>query len=88
MNGMEMMLKSFGVDPEKIKTQLIDAQKVVLSEVERLHSRLDNIDASLRRIEVKFETLPTDEAMKLLANKPDASFIEQELRREYGHSSN
>lgn len=60
-SGMELMLKSFGVDPEKIKTELTNtlnnATGVVKEEVAKLHTKIDNVQASCNRIELMMSAL-------------------------------
>lgn len=60
-NGINLMLKSFGIDPEEIKKQLTEtlnnATGVVKDEVQKLHTKIDNTQASLNRIEQMLESL-------------------------------
>ena len=51
MDGMSMMLKSLGVDPEKIKASLMDAKESIEAQLKLLHEKLD-------RIERKLDALP------------------------------
>lgn len=83
MNGIQMMFKSFGIDMEGIeKIVNPDTVKQVLNDLQNVASKLDSIDAKLTRIEIRLETIPKDEAMKLLANHPT-----QEELDNYGTSS-
>ena len=85
MNGVDMMLKSMGIDPEKIKQSLMEAQQAIMSEVKEIHNKLDTINNRLIRIETKLDTMPQDEAYKLLAEN-EISVID-ELRSSYGINS-
>jgi len=51
MDGIGMMLKSFGVDPEQIKTSLITARDEIMSQVKELRDAQVRIEASQKRIE-------------------------------------
>jgi len=86
MNGIEMMLKSMGIDPEKIRASLVDAQAQVMNEISKVHKLLESIDAKVTRIEIKLETIPTNEAMKLLADNEDV--VVKELESLYGRGNN
>lgn len=61
--GIEMMLKSMGVDPNAIKTALTTARDEVMNEVKKIHTRLDAIDAKLNAVlyPVKSSELPATE---------------------------
>ena len=67
-SGIEMMLSSMGIDPDKIKETLLQAQTSVMDEVQKVNTKLDALDAKLTRIELKLETVPPDVAMQLLAD--------------------
>ncbi len=69
MNGMEMMLKSMGIDVEAIK-DVANPQTVkrVIDTLLSISDALESIDKKLTRIEVRLETMPTSEAMKLLSD--------------------
>lgn len=69
MNGMEMMFKSMGIDIEGIK-QIINPETVkdLLLKLENVTTQLQKISDATLRIETKLNTLPNDEAMKLLVN--------------------
>jgi hypothetical protein len=83
MNGLEIMLKSMGIDTEKIK-ELLNPEVIrgIIGKVEALDSRLANIEQSLIRVETKLETLPTEVAFKYLAEN-EVEMI-AEMRRLYG----
>lgn len=92
MNGMEMMLKSVGFDPEKIKKQLTDAQAMIEERVQGVSSRLSEIEnqndfiiASLQRIEMKLGTLPESELMKIIASKTPEE-IDADVKEIYGRN--
>lgn len=77
MTGIEMMLKSFGIDPEKIKLELGQAKELIEQKIDSIDSRLEShakaitdIRAALTRIELKLETLPTSEALALISSSP------------------
>lgn len=69
---MQMMFKSMGIDIEGIE-KLINPETVkqLLTNLERVTSDLTEIKTKLTRIEIRLETLPKDEAMKLLADGKD-----------------
>ena len=80
-SGIEMMLKSMGFDPEKLKAQLTQAQTVLTDKVTEIESKLTSIQDSMLRIEIKLNTLPVEMAQKLLTdNAPSIA----ELERIYG----
>ena len=87
MNGMEMMIphliKGLGLDPEKIKEVLSDAT----IKVKQFDAKLDAIQASLQRIELKLNTLPDEELAKILASKTPEQ-IAKELEEVYGRNGN
>lgn len=85
MNGMQMMLKSMGVDPAILQEQLTAAKDAIESKVASMDEKLSSIQhmqsqhevfltaigAALIRIEMHLKTLPQSEAQKLLdANMP------------------
>ena len=74
MNGMEMMLKSFGFDPEQIKSGLLNAQKSIMEEVQKLHSEIESVNAKVTRIEIKLGTIPETVAMQLLEDGANEAF--------------
>ena len=49
--GMEMMMKSMGFDPEKIKESLTAARDEIIGIVKELRDKQDEIAASQARIE-------------------------------------
>lgn len=61
MNGGQMMLKSFGVDPEVIKAELTgvltSAQTAVTTEVDKLRKDIAITQRSLNRIELMLEAI-------------------------------
>lgn len=92
MNGMQMMLKSMGVDPAILQEQLTAAKDAIeskvlsidekLLEIVRIQSQheifLTAIGAALVRIEMHLKTLPQSEAQKLLdANTPSSQELEE-----------
>lgn len=87
MTGMEMMLKSMGFDPDKIKQSLMQAQQQIEAQVKSVHDKLVVIDERLQRLELHFKTLPDAELNKILASKSQAE-IAEELEQLYGRNSN
>lgn len=92
MDGMGMMLKSLGFDPEKIKKQLSEAQAAIEERVQGITNRLseiesqnDSIYASLQRIEMKLGTLPESELMKIIASKTPEE-IDADVKEIYGRN--
>jgi hypothetical protein len=51
MDGMAMMLKSFGIDPEQIKGSLTTARDEIMSQVKALRDSQDRIEQKLLLIE-------------------------------------
>lgn len=60
-SGMELMLKSFGVDPEKIKAELTttldNATSAVKTQVKDLTTKIDNVQASCNRQELMLSAI-------------------------------
>lgn len=50
MSAMEMMLKSFGLDPEAIKTQVEKAGSDFKDVVASLHNRFDALEAKIDKV--------------------------------------
>ena len=71
MNGMQMMLKSMGVEPEKIQAQLTQAKDAIEAKVTSVDEKLSLILEKLTRIETKLQTMPDSEVMKLLAENSE-----------------
>jgi hypothetical protein len=46
-SGFEMMLKSMGFDPEKIKATLIEAKNEIMTQVTSVNEKLARIEAKL-----------------------------------------
>lgn len=85
-SGLELMLKSMGIDVEAIKSVVNpETIKGIVVKVETLDSRLTNIENSLLRIETKLETLPTDVAMKYISD--NEKMVIAEVQRMYGRNS-
>jgi hypothetical protein len=76
-SGMEMMLESMGIQTGAIK-QLLDPTnvKALLGKVERMCNTVDEINASVLRIETKLGTIPEPIAMKLLEDGASQAFQE------------
>ena len=51
MNGMEMMLKALGINPEEIKAAVMGLMGGIEKSMDALNKRGENIDARLSRIE-------------------------------------
>ena len=104
MNGMEMMIKSMGIqteqiklllDPENIK-QLLTKIETMCNQVDDIHNRTEsmiihqqNTTDRLNRIEIKLQTIPTDEALEILdANKDVLADVTREMEQSYGINGN
>lgn len=76
-NGMEMMLKSMGIDVSAIK-EIVNPETVreIVDTMLTVKSKLETIDTRLMRIEMKLDTIPNDEAMKLLIDGKDTAELE------------
>ena len=92
MNGMQMMLKSMGIDADLIQSQLTQAKDAIEAKVSSMDASIGAMTAMLQahgamivalcnamqRIEIKLNTLPAEEAQKLLAeNTPSAEELER-----------
>jgi cytochrome c-type biogenesis protein CcmH/NrfG len=66
MNGMEMMLKAFGLDPEQIKAEMLGSIKAFQDALAALQKRLDVLDARQERLEKLLENI----AVKVEAEIP------------------
>jgi hypothetical protein len=51
--GIEMMMKSMGVDPDKIKLALTNARDEIMAQVQSINDKLDLIAAKQDALEVK-----------------------------------
>jgi hypothetical protein len=87
-SGMEMMLKSMGIDtaaikelldPEKIKLLLLRIEKTI-DQVDCMQPTLAAIEETLMvleeklvRLEIKHGTIPYDDAMQLLADNKESA---------------
>lgn len=58
MNGMEMLLKSFGFDPNEMRKQIEEPIKQMIAGVQAIGSRLAQIDARLDQIERILNIVP------------------------------
>jgi|HubBroStandDraft_1064217.scaffolds.fasta_scaffold01182_8 hypothetical protein len=54
MDGLTMMLKSFGLDPEKLKSEL---KTNIESVTARVMERVESIEASQKRVEDKLDKI-------------------------------
>lgn len=84
-SGMEMMLDSMGIQTGAIK-QLLDPAniKALLSKIETMCNSVEDIKASVLRIETKLGTLPESIAMQLLGDGQSEAFQETvEFVKEY-----
>lgn len=69
-SGMEMMLSSLGIDPEKIKAELTGVLKTTTDAV---MERVNSIEATQQRIEAKLDRLlglvPCDDVIPVITNR-------------------
>lgn len=59
--GIEMMLKSFGLDPALLKQEIEKVVSGMRQEIAKLHTRIDDVEKTNERIEAKL-----DESLTLL----------------------
>lgn len=74
MDGMGMMLKSFGFDTEKIKTEMQQAKQLIEEKVTSIDDKLKYVDESQTRLYdkmIRIEGIITDIALKLEALTPE-----------------
>jgi hypothetical protein len=57
MKGMEMMLKSFGFDPEEMKKQFDEAKINAEKYVQQVEARLGAIENRLQNLETKIDAI-------------------------------
>jgi hypothetical protein len=57
MKGMEMMLKSFGFDPEEMKKQFDEAKTNAEKYVQQVETRLGAIENRLQNLETKIDAI-------------------------------
>ena len=57
MKGMEMMLKSFGFDPEEMKKQFDEAKTNAEKYVQQVEARLGAIENRLQNLETKIDVI-------------------------------
>jgi phage-related minor tail protein len=57
MKGMEMMLKSFGFDPEELKRDLDAAKQAAEKYVQQVEARLGAIENRLLNLETKIDAV-------------------------------
>ena len=57
MSAVEMMMKSFGIDPEAIKKQVEKAGDDFKAVVTAFESRFDHLKADFERVEKKIDAL-------------------------------
>jgi hypothetical protein len=84
-SGMVMMLESMGIQVEAVQ-QLLDPKnvKLLLDKVQRMCDTVDEIKASVLRVEIKLGTLPESVAMNLLADCQSEAFKQAaEFVRDY-----
>lgn len=60
MMGTEMMLKSLGLDPEKIKGSLIEAKNEIMAQVQTVNDSLARIEAKLDALTAQLKGELTD----------------------------
>lgn len=54
MNGMQMMLKQFGIDPVELQKNLVDGKQQAEEWLKKFDARLEAIELKLTRIEEQF----------------------------------
>ena len=76
-SAMEMMLENMGIQTGIIK-QLLEPERIktLLNKVETMFNSVEDIKASVLRIEIKLNTLPLEQALKLLADGQSEAFKE------------
>lgn len=62
MNGMEMMLKALGIDPEEIKKAMFGTVAAVMDGIKTLNNRAEETNARLSRIEEHLGIDPLENA--------------------------
>ena len=74
-SGIEMMLKSMGIQTDVIN-QLLEPEriKLLLTKIETMCNSVEETKAAVLRIETKLGTLPESLAMKLLADGQTQAF--------------
>ena len=73
MNGVAMMLKSMGVDPEELKAQ---AKQVLDSATDAVMVKVSELEATQKRIENKIDLLHTKLDLVLSLNKETDDAVE------------
>jgi uncharacterized coiled-coil DUF342 family protein len=48
--GIEMMMKSMGIDPAQIKKSLTDARDEIMAQVAQINAKLDAIQSDLNKV--------------------------------------
>jgi hypothetical protein len=76
-SAMEMMLENMGIQTGIIK-QLLEPERIktLLNKVETMFNSVEDIKTSVLRIEIKLNTLPLEQALKLLADGQSEAFKE------------
>ncbi len=90
MNGIEIMLKSMGIDTSALR-DLLDPTNVctLLNRVEKMCDNIDEIKLMCLRVEIKLGTLPEDISMQLIADHSTEAFQQAlEYVRSYNNGDN
>lgn len=53
MKGLEVLMKSFGINPDMLKIELSKASEAFKQELAKIHGRFDSIDNRLNEIEAR-----------------------------------
>lgn len=69
MDNATAMMKLLGLDPEKIKSMMTESKDEIMKVVNGINVKLDNIQESLTRIEVKLDTFPYDTPVEILPER-------------------
>ena len=77
MNGVQMMLKSLGLDPEKIMGDFDQLMKLVKGEQEKINAKLDTQAAELRGLKEQLERMETRQAEIWNMNRTALSMASQ-----------
>ncbi len=64
--GLEMLMKSFGVDPDEIKVQMAGAQQKLNEELQSFHQQMNRIEAKQAEILNRISDLEESKARELI----------------------
>jgi hypothetical protein len=63
-NGLEMLMRSVGFDPDEIKEQMVQTQQKISEELTAFHQQLNRIEATQQQISNRLSTLEEKEVMQ------------------------